>query len=170
MLTAAASPDRDRVAPGDPAPRHATLQEICRVLEVGEDVVEDCASLEEAVGRLIAECERHMPDPAAAPLRSLVQVASEVAVRRAASEDRQRLESLEEVLRTLGTLSHQINNPLTALLGRTQILQARQASDPGVLKAAAVIQESAQRIADLVRELAVIVRQARQAGGDATGR
>lgn len=152
-----------------PAPEHATIHEICRVLDVGADVVDDCTSVEEAVSRLIDECERHMPDPGAASLRSLVQVATDVAVQRAAWQDRQRVASLEETLRLLGTLSHQINNPLTALLGRTQILQARQGTDPGVLKAASVIQESAQRIADLVRELAMVVRQARQPGGDSAG-
>lgn len=74
-------------------------------------------------------------------------------------EERVRLEKLAEVMRTLSVLSHKINNPLTALLGRAQILIARGGSDPHVLKAAAVIEESSQRIAELIRELAEVVRE-----------
>jgi signal transduction histidine kinase len=73
-----------------------------------------------------------------------------------------RLEKLAEVLKTLSVLSHKINNPLTALLGRAQILQAQKSSEPGVAKAAAVIEDASLRIADLIRELAQVVREGRQ--------
>jgi signal transduction histidine kinase len=59
-------------------------------------------------------------------------------------------------------LSHKINNPLTALLGRAQILQVQKGNDPGVVKAAAVIEESSLRIAELIRELAQVVKDGRQ--------
>jgi signal transduction histidine kinase len=73
---------------------------------------------------------------------------------------------LAEVLKTLSVLSHKINNPLTALLGRAQILQAHKTTDPGVVKAAAVIEDASLRIADIIRELAQVVKDGRQGAVD----
>jgi len=87
---------------------------------------------------------------------------TDVTERNRAVEERVRLEKLAEVLKTLSVLSHKINNPLTALLGRAQILQAQKSGDPGVSKAAAVIEEASLRIADLIRELAQVVKEGRQ--------
>jgi hypothetical protein len=81
---------------------------------------------------------------------------------RAATEARHRAERLADVMRTLGVLSHKINNPLTALLGRVQLLRARADADPATAKTARVVEESAQRIADLVRELATVAKDARE--------
>lgn len=86
----------------------------------------------------------------------------DVTAQRAAAEARNRVARLADVLRTLGVLSHKINNPLTALLGRVQLLRARADADPGAAKAAKVVEESAQRIADLIRELATVAREARE--------
>jgi len=91
-----------------------------------------------------------------------VVLLSDVTARHLEIEERHRIERLGEVLRTLSVLSHKINNPLTALLGRAQILQSRQGIDPHVVKAATVIQESALRIAELIRELAQVVKSGRQ--------
>jgi signal transduction histidine kinase len=77
-------------------------------------------------------------------------------------QERHRAEKMAEVLRTLSVLSHKINNPLTALLGRAQILRMRKGTEPQVLKAAEVIEDSAQRIAELIRELARTVKEGRQ--------
>ena len=93
---------------------------------------------------------------------SEVFLVTDVTQRNQAVEERVRLEKLAEVLKTLSVLSHKINNPLTALLGRAQILQAQKTNSPGVLKAAAVIEESSLRIADLIRELAQVVKDGRQ--------
>jgi signal transduction histidine kinase len=87
---------------------------------------------------------------------------SDVTERDREKDERHRLEKLGEVLRTIGVLSHKINNPLTALLGRAQLLKANKSSDPGVIKAAGVIEESSQRIAELIRELAGVVKEGRQ--------
>ncbi len=76
--------------------------------------------------------------------------------------ERHRIEKLAEVLHTLSVLSHKINNPLTSLLGRAQILKATAGADPKAVKAAGVIEESALRIADLIRELARVVKEGRQ--------
>jgi signal transduction histidine kinase len=91
-----------------------------------------------------------------------VVLVTDVTQRNRAVEERVRLEKLSEVLKTLSVLSHKINNPLTALLGRAQILQAQKADDPSVAKAAAVIEDATFRIADLLRELAQIVKDGRQ--------
>jgi PAS domain-containing protein len=91
-----------------------------------------------------------------------VVLVTDVTQRNRAVDERVRLEKLAEVLKTLSVLSHKINNPLTALLGRAQILQAHKTVDPTVAKAAAVIAESSMRIADLIRELSQVVKEGRQ--------
>jgi PAS domain-containing protein len=93
--------------------------------------------------------------------RGEVALVTDVTQRARDLEERVRLEKLAEVLRTLSVLSHKINNPLTALLGRAQILQAHRGADPSVTKAAAVIEESSMRIAELIRELARVVKEGR---------
>lgn len=98
---------------------------------------------------------------------SEVVLVTDVTERNRAVEERVRLEKLAEVLKTLSVLSHKINNPLTALLGRAQILQAHKTSDPGVIKAAAVIEDASLRIAELIRELAQVVKDGRQGAVDA---
>ncbi len=108
--------------------------------------------------RTLLVARRAMPgDP-----ESEVVLVTDVTQRNRAVEERVRLEKLAEVLRTLSVLSHKINNPLTALLGRAQILQARKSDDPNIAKAAAVIEDASIRIADLIRELAQVVRDGRQ--------
>jgi len=79
----------------------------------------------------------------------------------ASASDRERLVRVASVLVELSDLSHKINNPLTSLLGRAQILKLRLDTDPALRKAADVVEESARRIADHVRELAGVVRDAR---------
>lgn len=91
---------------------------------------------------------------------------SDVTRRYAEIEERHRLEKFADLLRTLGVLSHKINNPLTSLLGRAQILRSKSQTDPSVAKAAQVIEESAIRIADLIRELARVVKEGRQEAVD----
>jgi signal transduction histidine kinase len=91
-----------------------------------------------------------------------VVLITDVTQRNRAVEERVRLAKLAEVLKTLSVLSHKINNPLTALLGRAQILQAQRGCDPGVVKAAGVIEDASLRIADLIRELTQVVKDGRQ--------
>ena len=63
-------------------------------------------------------------------------------------EYRRRLDRLAELLATLGVLCHRINNPLTSLLGRAQLLRARPETDPAVLKA----QQNRDRAWDLTKQ------------------
>jgi signal transduction histidine kinase len=91
-----------------------------------------------------------------------VVLMTDVTRRNRAVEERVRLEKLAEVLRTLSVLSHKINNPLTALLGRAQILRARQSDDSNVANAAGIIEEASMRIAGLLREMAQVVKDGHQ--------
>lgn len=69
---------------------------------------------------------------------------------------------LEELFTTLSALCHQINNPLTSMLGRAQILQMNKSLDPAGTKAVTVIEDSAKRVAHHVRDLAAVVRAGRE--------
>ena len=62
----------------------------------------------------------------------------------------------------LGDLSHQINNPLTSLLGRAQLLQLGAGEDEALRAGAEVVERSATRVAEHVRELAQQVRDGRK--------
>jgi len=91
-----------------------------------------------------------------------VVLLSDVTQRDREMQERHRLERFAELLKTLGVLSHKINNPLTSLMGRAQILRMRKQTDPGVQKAAEVIEESAKRIAEYIRELAIVVKEGKE--------
>ena len=75
---------------------------------------------------------------------------------------RRELEELGEFMSGLSQLAHAMNNPLTSLMGRAQLLTIRKDLDPDVAKAARVIEASGQRIADHVKELAQTVRARRE--------
>ena len=75
---------------------------------------------------------------------------------------RQDLEQLEELFQELATLCHKINNPLTSLLGRSQLLQQYVDMDPRVKKAGAVIEDSAKRVSAYLRELALAIKEGRE--------
>jgi signal transduction histidine kinase len=67
----------------------------------------------------------------------------------------------ERVWDQLADLSHKINNPLTSLLGRAQLLRQRENTDPYVVRAAEVIEECSRRIADHLREISSLVKEHR---------
>ena len=69
---------------------------------------------------------------------------------------------LDQVFETQAKLCHKINNPLTSLMGRAQLLETRQQNDPYVQSSCQVIAESSRRIAEYVRELAQLVREGRE--------
>ena len=72
------------------------------------------------------------------------------------------LQQLDDIFRSLSELSHKINNPLTAVMGRAQLLRGYPDTAPKVLKTAEIIEESAARIAVLVREVARLVKAGRE--------
>ena len=73
-------------------------------------------------------------------------------------------ELLAEVFAALSRLCHKINNPLTSIMGRAQILQIQvpAAGDEKLRKSVQVIEESARRVAALVQELASLLCQGRK--------
>jgi signal transduction histidine kinase len=74
------------------------------------------------------------------------------------------IEQLGELLGSVSRLCHKINNPLTSIMGRAQMLQlkVKQGQDEQLAKSIAVIEESAKRVAALVQELANLVCHARK--------
>jgi signal transduction histidine kinase len=69
---------------------------------------------------------------------------------------------MNEILEAQRKLCHNINNPLTAIMGRSQILQLKQGKDPQVIKVVQVIEESAKRVAGYVRELSDLIHRGRE--------
>jgi len=185
------------------------LAELCRIHDVGVELIEHSHDLDDLLNRVLAEYERRLADlrhdtldgepedkGEAQKLRALVMFASQATalkqkamaaeelrlraeelerlneqlneglareqeLREQQLEERHRLERLALVMKTLRALSHNINNPLTSLVGRAQMLQMRT-SDPYVIKTAGVIEESSMRIAAYIRELAEVVREGRE--------
>lgn len=72
-------------------------------------------------------------------------------------------ERTAELLAEIGGLCHQINNPLTSLMGRVQILRMKPGSDAAAVeRALTVIEESARRVALHVQELGHLVGRERE--------
>ena len=79
-----------------------------------------------------------------------------------AEETRLRERALE-LCSDVARLCHKINNPLTSLMGRAQMLQMHSDPEPEKLvKATEVIEESARRVASVVQELAQVVGQSKE--------
>jgi signal transduction histidine kinase len=165
------------------------LGELCRRHGLDAAWVEDSRDLEDLLDRALAECERRSRDDGDAAVHALILVArrarslqlSVAALPAGASSaetlermgervdgiraDRSRREELSELLGTLSKLCHAINNPLTALMGRAQLLQfklARVERDAQVDRAVEVIGDSARRVAAAVQELAHVVGRAKE--------
>ena len=65
-------------------------------------------------------------------------------------------EQLKQLFDEMLVLCHKINNPLTSVLGRAQIMQLKLHGDAAspLAKPVQVVEESAKRVAGLVQELA----------------
>ena len=70
-----------------------------------------------------------------------------------------RVQGTADLDRQLADLAHKMNNPLTALMGRTQLLRMNPDTDDKTRRTAEVIEESATRIAEFVRELSAIAHR-----------
>ncbi len=69
-----------------------------------------------------------------------------------------RKETVMDTVRTLiGTLRHEINNPLGAVLGAAYILKTAKDSSPDLLEAARLVDESGRRIKHVLDELSKTV-------------
>lgn len=118
--------------------------------------------------RLNGEIERELRDEGrgsgerAAQVLATLERRLPAARRKGEGSEPGRREKLEKLFQALGVLGHKINNPLTALMGRAQILQFKKGADPHAAKAGEVIEDSAKRIASYVRELVQVVREGRE--------
>ena len=103
----------------------------------------------------VLHVERHdLPSDPAAEVLLISNVAD-----RDEGVDPQQAGRLDRLRRALGMVCHKINNPLTSLLGRAQLLQCQGGKDPDVDKAVDVIVESGTRIAIYVRQLASAIQE-----------
>ncbi len=83
-----------------------------------------------------------------------------------AMEEQKRLEAelveaerLKAILQVVGTLNHEINNPLTVILGRSQLLSRKfDPSDKKILRSLRDIKEEAERIRDVVFKLSKVIK------------
>jgi signal transduction histidine kinase len=76
-------------------------------------------------------------------------------------EEKNYRDKMDAMLETVGMLTHQINNPLTSILGRAQILRLKGKDNPDVMKAARIVEDSARRISDMISHLSKLAE-----GGD----
>jgi signal transduction histidine kinase len=125
------------------------------------------ATLDEAheVDRELRRVDREIDDASARTeqLRSRLDAAM-TRLEAATADPPFDLEALRELFQSLSRLCHKINNPLTSVMGRAQMLQLKvqPGQDEQLARSITVIEESARRVADLVQELAGLVCQGRK--------
>lgn len=159
------------------------LAELCRHHAIERDWIERSQSLDDLLDRVLEACASDLQQAheferqrdlvafvrRAVVLRAQLNAAPQFVSR---VEDLERLRSPErstsvermiELLGDISALCHRINNPLTSLLGRAQILQLKKDADPQQLvRTAQVIEESSRRIAELIQELGQLVCRGRE--------
>lgn len=124
----------------------ASLEESTRAAEALDRVDRDLNEAQARSERLQKDLNDTLDDLEAAGLRSVDT------------------ELLGELFVTLSKLCHKINNPLTSIMGRAQILQlkCKDGSDAQLAKSVGVIEDSARRVAALVQEQANLICQAKK--------
>ena len=75
-----------------------------------------------------------------------------------AQDERLSLERMRVLLETTGAAAHEINQPLTIILGRTERLRDRLSDDESACREVEAILQSAARIQELVRSMGGIQR------------
>jgi signal transduction histidine kinase len=147
------------------------LTRLCRKQGLEIESSEDRVALDQVFDRALAACERELADKAASlddrreRLRDLLQLARlarsiEPAPAPAVEVDQT---VLNELFQSLSRLCHKINNPLTSIMGRAQMVQLQlRGADDKIGKSIDVIEESVKRVAGLVQELANLVCQGRK--------
>ena len=170
------------------------LAGLCRDHRLGTEMIEQSQDLDQVLDRALAECDRLIEAKKPAAKQRLQQVQGLLQLVREASalqsqgavldELDQRLASaagldhgtqrvtvnvdialLGELFASVARLCHKINNPLTSIMGRAQMLQLRikqSEGDEKLGKSVEVIEESSKRVAALVQELANLVCQGRK--------
>lgn len=162
------------------------LAALCRTHGVALELVEQSRDVDDLVDRVLDDYLRRtgevpgdpLPAEARLRLRALVSFTRQATAMNAravaAVESAERATAFEassedtakgaaEVLRAVGVLTHGINNPLTALIGRVQLLRLQGDLPPRAMKSLDVLEESSMRIAELARELGAVVKEGRRA-------
>lgn len=88
-------------------------------------------------------------------------VTEERALARQLDETRQKLaerEKIAVIAEVAGAAAHELNQPLTSVMGYAELLERRIGDDPLVKKATATIQREAERMAGIVRRIGRLTR------------
>ena len=83
----------------------------------------------------------------------------DVAERMRLEQELRRAQKLEGIGRLAGGVAHDFNNLLTAILGYTQLLEARLAGEPQLLADLAEIRQAGTRARDLTSQLLAVARR-----------
>jgi signal transduction histidine kinase len=154
-------------AGADADDRLRQLSGLLRLAQTTRHLQSQGATLEEArdVDRALRRVDREIDDASARTeqLRSRLDAAM-TRLEAATADPPFDLEALRELFQSLSRLCHKINNPLTSVMGRAQMLQLKvhPGQDAQLARSITVIEESARRVADLVQELAGLVCQGRK--------
>jgi nitrogen-specific signal transduction histidine kinase len=84
-----------------------------------------------------------------------------ITVFNSALERQEKIGQLSDLFETLSKLCHNINNPLTALMGRAQLLGLRKDLDPKLTQTVESLGDAANCIAVLVKDLGTAVQEGR---------
>ena len=90
----------------------------------------------------------------------VVAVARDLRSKQALGQSERAIQDLGRLARTVRALNHEINNPLTCIIGLTQLMQLRLKDLPDYLPQLDRILDSAEQINDLskrLREIAVVL-------------
>ena len=98
--------------------------------------------------------------------RQLISVIRDITARRQAEEIQQRLKDKAEMSSRLAAvgemaagIAHEINNPLTGIIGFSELLLEQKDLADGVKENAVIISRESQRIKDIVRRMLTFARQ-----------
>ncbi len=96
----------------------------------------------------------------------LIAVLRDITERKRAEREKRELELKAQIASRLASIgemaagiAHEINNPLTGVVGYAQLLMSRPDTPPDIKAELSVINDCAQRVADIVRRLLTFARQ-----------
>lgn len=142
------------------------LKRLASVHDIGEELIEQSRDLGQLFEAVVEEYRAVTADDESDPaerLRALVRFAADAPALQDGSGERDDVDAdLHRHFDQMGALCHSINNPLTAALGRAQLLRAMRKDDEKLIQTARTIEESATRVAGLVKELSALVKRARR--------
>lgn len=95
--------------------------------------------------------------------KGLLAVAEDLSQQKQLEREKLEKERLQAITESLATINHQINNPLTPILGNLQLIKKNERSLPESLKKKIeIIEKNAKRIFDIVQEFNCVNSPTRQ--------